>query len=131
MIFVRTFYLIEKYKQMIEAQNSLITKSIVKSTNLKENKENYDKNMKKEKILDDLEYLSKYIKIILYLILIFTKLKDALVHFIFRIENSRKFLLEQKAFLEQKNKEMVIFSMIKMFIVFFLEFYSSLLNKLF
>lgn len=116
---------------MIEAQNSLITKSIVKSTNLKENKENYDKNMKKEKILDDLEYLSKYIKIILYLILIFTKLKDALVHFIFRIENSRKFLLEQKAFLEQKNKEMVIFSMIKMFIVFFLEFYSSLLNKLF
>ena len=41
---------------MIEAQNTLITKSIVKTTNIKENKENYDKNMKKEKILDDNEY---------------------------------------------------------------------------
>lgn len=41
---------------MIEAQNTLITKSIVKATNLKDNKENYDKNMKREKILDDNEY---------------------------------------------------------------------------
>jgi hypothetical protein len=40
---------------MIEAQNTLITKSIVKATNLKENKENLDKNIKKERILDDAE----------------------------------------------------------------------------